>query len=271
MSEAPTMSAAVATGARGAQRDQAGLSTVKKSLAVLSAIASSGSEVGISELSRNLGYSKPAIHRIVYALLEEKYLYQNPATKRYSIGPEAFRIGSEFRPHKHAGSVARTCLQGLADRIGYSSYLGGLSGNTALIIDYREGNSPIRVDSARTGSARPLHATAIGKAILAALPTDDARSILASTTLSATARNTKTTVEEVMADLDRCRADGYSVSDEESLDGVISVGAFLAGTERSMPMAISVSIPALTRNSYSIRELADAVMGASREISELLG
>lgn len=246
------------------------LTTVDRALRVLTALGEAGSEIGISAISKSLGLSKTVVHRIIVALVDQGYAYRNPETRRYAIGPQAFRIGMQFAPFDHARKASEHVLQELAVDAGSTSYLGVLSGSTVLVLGALLGNSPIRVESAKVGSVRSLYATALGKAILAGIPEARARNVLEGVELIPTAKNTITSSLALWTEIESVRLRGYAVSDEESLDGVVSVGAFIEGSEETSPMAVSVSLPAITCTDANIAEMASRVKRAAAQIAQFL-
>jgi IclR family acetate operon transcriptional repressor len=91
------------------------------------------------------------------------------------------------------------------------------------------------------GRRASLHASGVGKAILATLEDSEIRTILARTGLPARTPRTLQTIPAVLADVDQTRSRGYAVDDEE---GELAVRCFAVAVARtSSPMALSVSAP----------------------------
>ncbi len=89
-------------------------------------------EMGITELSREMGVSKSGIHKIIRSLVQESLLVQNPSTRKYSLGPLVFRLGNVYSDSKGIWDVSHTIMHSLADRTGAS-----------VLIGIREGDDPI--------------------------------------------------------------------------------------------------------------------------------
>ena len=96
---------------------------------------------------------------------------------------------------------------------------------------------------AEVGRRVPVHSTAVGKVVMAGLPDDQARRILAAQPLEARTRHTLTSIAAVMDAVGRARSEGYAIDDEEQETRVrcIAVPVTHAG---GLPVALSVSAPA---------------------------
>src|SRR5919202_1607525 len=68
-------------------------------------------ELGISELSRELSISRPAVQRLVHALERHGFLEQNEASRKYRIGIQAFRVGSLFAYGRYLERIALSAMQ----------------------------------------------------------------------------------------------------------------------------------------------------------------
>jgi DNA-binding IclR family transcriptional regulator len=123
----------------------------------------------------------------------------------------------------------------------------------------------------RIGASLPLHCTAIGKAILAALPDDEVRRIAARTGLLRRMPHTLTTTEALLANLVGVRARGWSLEDEENVPRVRCVGAVVLNHRGEPVGAVSVSGLSFDMAPAQVARLAPMVVRTSREVSAALG
>src|SRR5690606_1239302 len=89
-------------------------------------------------------------------------------TRRYRVGPLAFQLGNRFE----GAALARTVqpiLRQLADKVNATAQVGTLRGQQVLYLLVAQAGSRLRV-VASPGDTRYAHASAMGKALLAALP-----------------------------------------------------------------------------------------------------
>jgi DNA-binding IclR family transcriptional regulator len=119
----------------------------------------------------------------------------------------------------------------------------------------------------RIAGRMPLHCTATGKAILAYSPRGLLLDAVVEVGLPRVTRNTMVTPQRLAADLERVRHRGYSVEQEETKLGYLSVAAPLFGGGGSLVAAISVTGPVIRSN---VDRLAGVLVPAARTITKRL-
>jgi DNA-binding IclR family transcriptional regulator len=211
---------------------------VQKAFELLKLVAESRSEITLSDLARQLGYSKGSVHGMIQALLQAGALEQAPGRKGYFLGPAvvelAFRSWNYFRVAEYAQPV----LNELRDRIGETVFLGVLSRSRGLIMATAEAAKPLKI-SAPPGTSIPLLAGAVGKVFLAQQRRDQALKIIREHGLVQFTQRSVVKKEDYLAELEAVRRDGYAVDNEEYLPGVKAVAVAL-GNQRGLPLAIWV-------------------------------
>ena len=127
---------------------------------------------------------------------------------------------------------------------GETVHLAVLQGDTVVTLAEREARHAVRVDTGTIGKLEAPHATATGKAMLAWLPEDEMRRILA----QGMKRFTDKTITELPALIEALRIvrrNGYAIDREEYLPGVICVGAAIRDQAGAVVGAISASTPTM--------------------------
>ena len=128
---------------------------VQKAFELLKRVAESQSEISLSDLARQLGFSKGTTHGMIQALLQAGALEQGPNRKGFFLGPAvvelAFRSWNYFRVSEHAQPI----LDALRDRIGETVFLGVLSRSRGLIMATAEAAKPLKISSP-PGTSIPL-------------------------------------------------------------------------------------------------------------------
>ncbi len=211
---------------------------VQKAFELLKRVAESQSEITLSDLARQLGFSKGTTHGMIQALLQAGALEQGPNRKGFFLGPVvvelAFRSWNYFRVSEHAQPI----LDALRDRIGETVFLGVLSRTRGLIMATAEAAKPLKISSP-PGTSIPLLAGAVGKVFLAQQRDDQALEIIREHGLPHFTQRSIVDPEDYLAELDRVRRQGYAVDEEEYLPGVKAV-AVAVGNQRGLPLAIWV-------------------------------
>jgi DNA-binding IclR family transcriptional regulator len=156
-----------------------GTQAVERAVDVLRAIAAHGDEgARLVDLVERLGLSKPTVHRLVAALVEQNIAAQDPATRRYYLGLELFSLGALAGRRLDLRRIAADALTSLADETQDTVFLSIPDGIDSVCIARYEGQFPIKALTMSVGERRPLGIGAGSLAILSALPDAEIQSVL---------------------------------------------------------------------------------------------
>ncbi len=244
--------------------------SVHRALAVLKMFDDAQPELGITEIARKVGLSKSIVMRLVATLRDEGFLQRSPGSDKYRIGLAAFEIGNLYYLNASLRREAEPLLQELAERFGYSAYLGTLSGDRAIYMSAIEGPGPIRVGP-RIGSSAPAHTTAAGKAMLAYQSADDLERYFAGADLAPETSQSITSKGELRAELRTVRAQGFALNRGEHLHGVGAVGSPVFDRRGAAVASISVAFPLYLVPEDRWPGIAAAVVDTAQQISRRLG
>jgi len=211
---------------------------VQRAFQMLKSVAESPAEQSLSDLARNLGWSKSTTHGLIQSLLNVGALEQGPAGKKFVLGPAvvdlAFHNGNYFQ----IGNKARPILEALRDQIGETVFLGVLGRSRGIIVATAESKKSLKI-SAPPGTSISLLAGALGKVYLASLPKDQAVKFIQERELPRYTDKTMTDKSDFISEISKVRQDGYAVDDEEYLPGVRAV-AVSVGNRRGLQLALWV-------------------------------
>jgi DNA-binding IclR family transcriptional regulator len=241
---------------------------VQKAFELLKRVAESQSEISLSDLARQLGFSKGTTHGMIQALLQAGALEQGPNRKGFFLGPVvvelAFRSWNYFRVSEHAQPI----LDALRNRIGETVFLGVLSRSRGLIMATAEAAKPLKISSP-PGTSIPLLAGAVGKVFLAQQRHDQALKIIKEHGLTPFTRRSIVKKDDYLAELEKVRRQGYAVDDEEYLAGVKAVAVAL-GNQRGLPLAMWVVGFADAMGASVIPGIAEETRRAAANLREVL-
>jgi IclR family acetate operon transcriptional repressor len=240
--------------------------TVSRALQLLSTFNASRVELGLTELSQELGISKTATSRLLHALQMHQYIEQNPQTRKYRIGAEAFRVGSLFAPGQRIEEHAADLMRALVAKTGFTSYISLLKQDAMVLTFSVEGPGPVRY-SIPIGTRLQVHASATGKAALATLSDSEVDAILARTGLKAWTPSTVRSPETLKADLAGIRERGYSLNWEELTLGVGSVAAPIYKRDKSLLAVISIGFATSQVAREDMPQLGERLIRTANEIS----
>lgn len=159
-----------------------GSQSVDRALALLSNVGRQGlGGVSMTELAAASGQARPTIRRLLLALIRAGLVEQDPKTRRYALGPEAYVLGIMAQRRFDLLDVAMTSLLTLSGESEDSSFLSVRRGAYSVCLHRQDGAFPIKTHALQTGDRHPLGVGAGGMAILAALPDEEVALVLAET------------------------------------------------------------------------------------------
>ena len=129
-------------------------------------------------------------------------------------------------------------LEQVRDQTKETVILGKRQGDMALYLQIVESRNAIRY-IANPGDFKPLHSSAIGKALLSALSESELRAVLKRLVLKRATPHTITTVAALKRDLDDARARGYSMTSGENVADVSAVAVPLNLGIESFALAVA--------------------------------
>ena len=240
-----------------------GVKSVARVFDLLELIADAGGDVTLSELATSADLPLPTIHRLLRTLVSLGYARQL-ANRRYALGPRLVRLGEVA--NRKFGQVATPQLKDLVARLGETANLATIDGDRVIYVSQAPSPHAMRMFT-EVGRRSYLHATSVGKAILAQLDDDEVRDIIARTGLPPMTEHSITTESALFEDLALTRERGYAIDDGEQEIGVRCYA--MSVPNMPTPTAVSVSGPT-TRVDAAFAEKAIPILrDAVQEISAL--
>ncbi len=198
---------------------QPGRSVTSRALAVLAAFDAAHPTLTLTQIARRTELPPPTAHRLV-AELEAWQALARRADGSYEIGRRLWQLGLLAPLHHELREVASPFMHDVHAATGDVVHLAVREGVLALYVESVIGSGSVSVIS-RAGSRLPLHATGVGKVLLATAPQDVVEQVLAG--LTRITRHTITEPGRLARDLAETRRRGYSRTVEEMTLGACSV------------------------------------------------
>jgi len=211
---------------------------VQRAFQLLKLVAESPAEQSLSDLARNLGWSKSTTHGLIQSLLSVGALEQGPLGKKIVLGPAIVKLAFQSWNYFQVGEKARPILDTLRDQIGETVFLGVLGRSRGIIVATAESRKSLKI-SAPPGTSISLLAGALGKVYLASLPQDQAVQFIQERELPRYTEKTITDKNNYIAEINQVRQNGYAVDDEEYLPGVRAI-AISVGNRQGLPLVLWV-------------------------------
>ncbi len=228
-------------------------------------------ELGVTELSKRLKLHKNNVFRLLATLESRGYIEQNKATENYRLGLKALELGQTFIKQMGLLRQAKPILEQIVEESNETAYVAIYKEDHIVYLDVVETNLTVRVVS-RVGSRLPAYCTASGKVHMAYMTDEELESSLANMKIVPHTPTTITTPEEIAAEMNKVREQGYAFDDEELDLGVRCIAAPIRDYTRRIVGAISISGPTMrVSNARTESELVPLVLKASAELSTRLG
>jgi DNA-binding IclR family transcriptional regulator len=240
-------------------RETPGAQTLRRGLSILKLLAryQLTGGLGVSEIARKLELTKATTVRLTRTLMEEQFLAQDPATRRYELGPESFAVGLAAEPNYALQRIAAPALRAVALETGDFLFFSVRQGLEVICLSRASGDLPYPQASLRVGDRHPLGLGAGGLAILAAMPRDEAEAVLKVNAPAIARRYPKMTYDTVRKMLEETREQGYSV-----IPGILAPGFWGIGVAVMRPDGQPVAAVVLNALTTRLSEARQAVIAA---------
>lgn len=201
-------------------------------------------DLSIKEAARFLELPASTTHRLLQILQSEGFVEKNAETQRYQAGLDLERMGSLLASRKGLRDVTRPFLQRVVD----------MCGEACMFVGYLPSTHQVSVMAA-INSSHPLryeivlyepHTVAwgaTGRSILAFLPEEEQKKIVAEAGPSPVTGERLPPWPEMKRELDRIREQGYVVSHSQKLDGAVGIGAPVRDASGQIIGSFCITIP----------------------------
>ncbi len=254
---------------RARESKSAPVGVVGKVLRILEALDASPTGLQLREISQQTSVNKSTAYRFVAHLESEGYLFRDD-TGAYIVGPKLARLGAGIAYHATLRKMSRPVLVTLSNEIKETANLGVLDGHEVLYLEVIESPHSFRMAS-QPGMHRPLNCTALGKALLAFLPSDQRDEILPMLTFERATQYSIPNLTRLKKEFMRAVRQGYAMDDQETALGARCIAAPVLDESGKVVAAISVSGPITRMSRDRIQSFALATKRAARTISARLG
>lgn len=247
------------------------IQAIERAAAVLQLLARGSGRLGLGEIAASLDLPKGTAHGIIRTLQGVGFVEQERGTGRYRLGPALLRLGTSYLDANELRSRALNWADSLAARSGAAVRIGMSLDGSVLVVHhvFRPDDTPQTLD---VGALLPLHATALGKVLLAY----DAN-LTASTRsreLTSLTRRTVVRPAELGRVLAEVRAAGWAGEVEEYMPGEAGIAAPIRVHGGLVMGAIGISGPvehlcdsAARPRPSLVQQVREAARAVSRDLA----
>ncbi len=244
--------------------------TLEKGLIILDLFDRDHQQRGLSEISRLTGINKTSTYRLVNTLVQLGLLRKSVNNKSLKLGPKAFVLGHHFFHGFDIFQIVKPIIDKTFFDLKISVDSALLHGHTLISLYRREMPNliyfrlPVIMDE--------LYARAMGKAVLASLDPVELEHLLDNVQIRKLTSSTLSNKKTILKDIDLTRKRGYSINNEEYVEGLICIGAPVTNyREKTIVGAVSLDFPT---SEYSLdtiqRNYPGVLTKLASEVSEAL-
>jgi DNA-binding IclR family transcriptional regulator len=234
-----------------------GAQTLRRGLSILKLLARyQPAGLRISDIGRRLGLTKATAVRLTQALVDERFVIHDAATRCYRLGPETFAVGLAAEPGYALQRLATASLRALALETGDWVFFSVVQGFEAICISRETGDMPIPPDALRLGDRHPLGVGAGGLAILASLPDDEVETALRVNGRYIDEHFPKSSVAVIRQLVGETRERGYSI-----IPGIVAPGYWALGVPLLQADGRPVAAIVLVASESRLHPTRRAVLG----------
>ena len=224
----------------------------------------------LSELASDLDQSTATVYRILVTLEGRGLVELDAENQVWHVGPRAFLIGAKYLRRTSVVDRARPILRALMEETGETANLAVARDGHVMFVGQVECHHSVRAFFP-PGTMSPMHASGIGKALLAAMPDPALETHLKANTLERFTQHTITDPDKLRQALSDIRQAGFAIDEQEKNLGMRCIAAAIYDWNENAVAGLSVSGPISRVTADDIPRLAQSVTEAAVTLSKALG
>jgi DNA-binding IclR family transcriptional regulator len=252
------------------ERPGIGIQSLGRAFGILEEVARHRDGIGLADLSRLVGLHNSTTFHLAKTMVALGYVRQERDTKRYRIGRPLFALAASALDEIEMVNVAMPVLEELARQTGECSHFAVRMDDAIVVIARTSGPGAFQLAD-RVGVVRPAHCTALGKAILAALPHDQLTGLFKRTGLKPSTEKSIREIPVLLREIEEIRRTGIAFDDGEFNLEVRCIAAPVKNFTGKVIGALGVSGPVWRLSSQAVKSRAKIVQQAAARLSAEFG
>lgn len=249
------------------------INSVDRALDILILLYHKKREMGVTEISKELGVYKSTIHRTLYTLESKGFINQNQENGKYWIGAKLYAMGMVVGEKMSIKEIVKPYTRELNMEFNEVVNVSILEENTndyprSIIIHKEYGSNQLQSVNPTVGSSCECYCSSVGKCLMAF--NDINYKPLQKLQIKKYTDTTIDNWDDMFKVLEKIRQDGYAVDNEELEHGLTCIGAPILDKDNKAVAAISLSGPTIRMKNGDINYKIKRVIETAQKISSLL-
>lgn len=242
-------------------------SSVERALIILEYISKRKKVTGIADISSALGMPKSTIHRLLEHLKNRGFVEQVDDSEKYEIGIKAIEVG--MGGLRNWVDIASAYVKHISVELGETAFM-AVYDEGEIVYLYKDEGSQSVITNAQLGTRKPIHCTALGKAIVSNFTLEEVDKVLSIKGMPRYTEKTITDRQHYLQELSIVRENGYAVDDEEAEEGLTCFAAPIFTYTGQVKASISVAGPT-ARMIQNKTKIIEHLKEGADQISRRLG
>lgn len=242
---------------------------LEKGLAVIACFDADHQRLTIADIARMTGLTRATARRCLITLA--RIGYAETDGKFFRLTPRVLKLGYAYLSSTPLTAILQSALERLSEAIGESCSASILDGNEIVYVA-RAATKRIMSVGLSVGARLPAFCTSMGRVLLGALPEDEARRHVETSTRRPLTPKTRTEVSAIMAAIASARADGFAIIDQELEIGLTSIAVPVIDIRGRTLAAVNVGTHASRFSpDMLVRDLLPKLKAVQAEMSRIIG
>jgi IclR family transcriptional regulator, acetate operon repressor len=243
--------------------------SLSRALVILEKLSEHDGGLSLTELAHLCELPTSTTHRLLTTLENKRFVRFNRGSNLWSVGVQSFVVGNAFARSRNFVPMAKIFMRHLMDKAGETVNLATQDHEEIVYLAQVECKEMMRA-FVRPGLRAPMHCSAVGKAIMAAMPEVERTRMF---NIQGVGNDTRSNIytPDFMNTLDAVRECGYALDDEEQSVGMRCVASVIYDENGGPLAAVSISGPTARITDKRIPVLGKLVNQTCRDITESFG
>lgn len=237
--------------------------SLDRALTLLSELATGAKT--LDQLAEQIEVHKSTVLRLLRTL-ESHHFVRREGTRYYRLGSALFDLANQALEDRDVRRSSQSALAELNARTGHTVHLATYEDGEVVYVDKYEGRHSVRMYS-RVGKRAPVHCTAVGKVLVAAMAPARRTEIAEAIDYVVLTGNTITNSADFVAELEKVAERGYAVDNAEHEDFIHCIAAPIRGPNGEVLAAASMSIPKILLDFDGLLALVPELVAAADNAS----
>ncbi|WZL74033.1 IclR family transcriptional regulator [Clostridiaceae bacterium 35-E11] len=247
---------------------------VDRALDLLLLLYDAGEEVGISDISRELGFPKSSVHRMLTTLEHKGFVHQNKENGKYWLGLKIYAMGLLVGERLSLVQLIRPYAKKLFDEFQEVVNVSILDKDTqdgykTIVVLKESDTMKVLSVNPNVGASSDAHVSSVGKCLLA-FSKDINLDRLFHNKLKKYTENTVVDKNQLINELEKIREQGYAIDNEEQEIGLFCIGAPILDQHGNAVAAISMSGPTARIKREDLNQKIDSVVQTANKITNVV-